>query len=400
MGLTGVALNLVIGRYYGPADLGLFNQVYAVYIVSSQFAVFGLWFSTLKYVSQYTGQPELQSAIIVSALVLVVCIASVVIVCTFFLLGPIGSFFSSSNVAKGCLYALPGLWGYSFNKVLLAVLNGNRDMKAFAGFQMLRYFIMILTLLWCVFGEVPGVQLSLVLSVPEFFLFWGLLYYSKRYYSFIPLQKWKKYLSVHLWFGARSFLSGTVAELNTRVDVIMIGYFSSDYMVGIYSMAALVAEGVSQLSVVVRDNINPLLAQYVARGEKEKLQSLITRSKRWFYLAMGLVLCTSVLFFPRFVISLTGGHLFDQSLGVYIILVLGLALVAGYLPLNMILVQAGHPGQHTLLKCIVVVGNVGLNAILIPLWGIYGAALATSLSVIIAMFCLKQITRKVLGVSL
>ena len=40
---TGVALNFFIAAHFGAAALGQFNQIYAVYIVAAQVAVFGIF---------------------------------------------------------------------------------------------------------------------------------------------------------------------------------------------------------------------------------------------------------------------------------------------------------------------------------------------------------------------
>ena len=40
-GVFGVAINIVIGLVYGSAALGVFNQVFALYLLLSQFVLFG-----------------------------------------------------------------------------------------------------------------------------------------------------------------------------------------------------------------------------------------------------------------------------------------------------------------------------------------------------------------------
>ena len=53
-------------------------------------------------------------------------------------------------------------------------------------------------------------------------------------------------------YGAKSALAGVMLELNAKVDIWMIGVFLSDKLVGIYTFAAMVAEGVYQLLVVLQ----------------------------------------------------------------------------------------------------------------------------------------------------
>jgi O-antigen/teichoic acid export membrane protein len=37
-GVCGIVVNYLVGEVYGPAALGVFNQVFAVYVVASQLA--------------------------------------------------------------------------------------------------------------------------------------------------------------------------------------------------------------------------------------------------------------------------------------------------------------------------------------------------------------------------
>ena len=56
-------------------------------------------------------------------------------------------------------------------------------------------------------------------------------------------------------------------ELNTRVDIIMIGIFMSDEKVGIYSFAALFAEGFYQLLIVLQNIMNPIMARQFSNSK-------------------------------------------------------------------------------------------------------------------------------------
>ena len=60
-------------------------------------------------------------------------------------------------------------------------------------------------------------------------------------------------------------------ELNTRVDIIMIGIFMSDEKVGIYSFAALFAEGFYQLLIVLQNILNPLMARNFSESKLDEI---------------------------------------------------------------------------------------------------------------------------------
>jgi O-antigen/teichoic acid export membrane protein len=75
----------------------------------------------------------------------------------------------------------------------------------------------------------------------------------------------------------RGFFGGMLSDLNTRVDIILLGYFVNDASVGIYSFAAVFAEGFGQISYVVKQNLDPIIGRFTAAKSIDKLRSLIVR---------------------------------------------------------------------------------------------------------------------------
>ena len=53
LALSGIVINIVITGLRDAAALGVFNLAYAVYIIASQFAVWGLHYSVLRHTAFY-----------------------------------------------------------------------------------------------------------------------------------------------------------------------------------------------------------------------------------------------------------------------------------------------------------------------------------------------------------
>jgi len=393
MGLAGVGLNVVIGRYYDAAALGIFNQVFALYIVVSQFASFGIWLSVLRHVSEQAENRQGANRVIVSAIVLVIGSSSLVTLACYLSTPWIEALFDSHDVASGWWYALPGLWGYSINKVLLAIINAHRNMRVYSLAQIGRYLVLIGTLFYVSLSGFEPYRLPVALTVPELLLLPLLLAYISRRYV-VRWSDWNwSWVNEHLGFGLRSFLSGTVAELNTRVDVVMLGIFTSDRAVGVYSMAAIVAEGLYQLSTILRDNLNPIITLYYCSGRREELAGYLRKMMRRSYGLMGLVNLVAIALFPTVLGFFVGRVEFEESWSVLIVLSVGMALASGYFPLSMLLVQGGFPGTHMKIKLYVVAVNILGNLSLIPLVGIHGAAAGTAVSFVASALLLKYYAR-------
>ena len=130
-------INSLIAKHYGPAALGIFNLVFAIYIFQSQVATLGVQYSILRYISEVDDNPAI-GTILCSALVVTEIVSLIIVTVTWFLSLTIGSNIYSEAVVKGVAVMLPGLWCFSINKVLLNALNGlqhNRMLAVFTTFD-------------------------------------------------------------------------------------------------------------------------------------------------------------------------------------------------------------------------------------------------------------------------
>ena len=204
----------------------------------------------------------------------------------------------------------------------------------------------------------------------------------------------------HCGFGGKATVGNILIDVNTRVDVLMLGLFTSDRIVGIYSFAAMLAEGFSQLPIVLRANVNPIITKYRFENSNVDLEVLIRRGVRLLYLYLVPVGILAVACFSL-VFNLFGlGEEFSDSWAVFAILMTGILLSVGYLPFQMLLNQVGSPGFQTVFIASIFVTNVVLNMLLIPMFGMFGAAIATSMSVSAPVLYLKILVRKVVGINI
>jgi len=394
IGLCGIVMNVLIGVFYGRAALGVFNQVFAVYIFFSQFAALGIHYSVLKRVAEHMDDRNASSAIIAGALAPTFLVSAAATAVLFLARHYIGGLLESPEVGVGIAYAAVGMFLFAVNKALLAAINGLRWMRSFAVLQALRPICMLGALVAACYLRLSVGALPVVLSVAEgvIFLAAAALLLGRGYLRG-GLARTPVWTRRHLRFGIRSFGSGVLTELNTRVDVLMLGYFKDDAMVGVYSFAAILAEGVFQILVVLRNNYNPLLAQSLKARDYEGLSQLIRRGKRLTYLAMLLIGLAAVLLYPLGLQLIGQQAKFMSAWPLFGILIAGIVITSGYMPFSFILLQAGRPATHTLLALGVVAFNIAANAVLIPLLAAYGAALATALALVAQAAGLALLTR-------
>ncbi|MFZ5516781.1 MAG: oligosaccharide flippase family protein [Candidatus Zhuqueibacterota bacterium] len=397
MGVTGILLNIIIAKMYNTEILGVFNQLYAIYILLSQLAVAGIHLSILKNVSQYSEKPDGNIREIFSSAIYLVGLLSVLVILSAFFSHSLWiDIFKSSGVKTGFIYMLPGLFFFSINKTYLAYHNAYRRMKAYAVFQSLRYILLMIFLILFIILLVDGNKVVAIFTLSEIVLSVILLLYSLKYIKFSVSRKVIFWAKEHLRFGTRAIVGYVLADVNTRIDVLMLGVFASDKIVGIYSFAAILADGFNQLPIIIRTNVNPIITRYRFSKSIAELENAISRGKKLTYkflIPIGILALLSyplILYIFRF---RTEFSILFNSWGIFSILIAGCMISAGYLPFQMILSQIGCPGKHTKYLTLFFLTNLILNVILISILGMYGAAVATALAFISQVFYLKYFVK-------
>ena len=379
MGVAGIAMNVFIGRQFGAAALGVFNQLFAVHIFLSQFAVLGVQFSVLRHIPEHAQDKRQCGAILASGLLAASLPAFAVTLAAWSLQDALGALFDSDGVRDGLPWIVASVWIFAANKILLNALNGVREMAVFAAGQAGRFVAMFALLIVLAAAGTPANQLSAVIFGAELLLCAFLMARCAARFA-LNLESCAYRIKRHLEFGARGFLSGSMSELNSRVDVIILGIFASDGVVGVYSFAATVAEGLGQLPIVLRNNLNPLLTQAFASGDRDRLAQMAAGARRATYRVMAAIILAAILVFPFFVQLAVAESVFAEASLLFTILAVGLWLGSGYMPLDMYLVQCGFPDMQSFFKAAVLATNITLNLALIPVFGPAGAATAMAAS--------------------
>ena len=90
VGVSGVLTIILISKFYDKQYLGIFNLVYSIYILVSQFTGAGIHFSVLRHISQFSHNEKKSKLVLVSGLMSVtlnalLCISVFYLTSNFFL---------------------------------------------------------------------------------------------------------------------------------------------------------------------------------------------------------------------------------------------------------------------------------------------------------------------------
>jgi O-antigen/teichoic acid export membrane protein len=214
------------------------------------------------------------------------------------------------------------------------------------------------------------------------------IYAIKSHYINIKVDR--EWVREHFRYGFKIMPGNFVLELNARMDVMILGWFASDAIVGVYYFALRFAEGFYQLLVVVRRNINPEIARNVSKKDFTALEEL-----------KGTISKYSKYLIPACAVLITGGYAFvDYLLGgdlsgilPLIIVMLSITATSKYIMFGNTLNQSGYPAQEARLNIVTLGTNIALNLALIPLLGMYGAAIGTAVSYVVFSVILYRSTK-------
>lgn len=398
--VCGMTFNIIIGNAYPENVLGRFNTVYSYYIVLSQFSACGIHMAVSKFVAQYCGKMESEDTILNEA----VWISFFLSLCVSVLGGVVVNLCIPEILGESWLHSMNTIWPalifFSMNKVILGWLNGCSMMKAYAFFQAARNCLIAASLCVFAYGGLQGELLSVVFFVSESILFLTAVLYLSGHWrlSFVWHGNYYRRL---VSFGIRILPANAVLELNTKMDVICLSLILRDeYIVGIYSFAAMFCEGFYQLFVVVRKIINPKITEAWYSGKLTRfIDGLNSRQMKYVYPAG---ICSLLLLCAGFygLLWIMGNTSYLQGMPLIVGTCLFMVINAKSIVFGNILSQTGHPAQESLVNIMTTVWNGIANVGLIPFLGMYGAALATGLSYCVFGWAQKRCVVRRLGIVL
>ncbi len=166
----------------------------------------------------------------------------------------------------------------------------------------------------------------------------------------------------------------------SQTDMIMVGALLNTDRAGIYVAATRLAQLVPLCLIAAAAIAAPTIAELWTVGDRPRLQRLLTVSARIVFLAT-LPLVAGLVLAGRFALGLFGSG-FEQAYIPLLILTAGHLISVSTGTVGYVMTMTGLEGQAAKIMAGVAAANLVLNAVLIPLLGIRGAALATAISTV------------------
>jgi O-antigen/teichoic acid export membrane protein len=296
-------------------------------------------------------------------------------------------------IVSSILFLVVRLFGYSETKreiiyiiTLSVIFNSFWEIfnSIFQAYEKMEYqsFAQVLSSILMLSGVLTAIRLNwnvVGFAFLYFFVNLSVLAYSfficrKKFTGFSIEIDWdfvKRVFRMALPFAA----SAIILTFFFRIDVTMLSSMHGDRAVGYYSSAWRIVEIFTAIPSLYATAILPVMSVYYV-SSIESLKNLYQKSFRFLFVAV-LFIQISIIIFADYLISLTYGQDFIQSVKVLQILVWTLSFVFFNHLLGILIVAINKQKVTVFLSLLCLVLNILLNFFFIPRYSYIGAGLST-----------------------
>ncbi|AKI03262.1 membrane protein involved in the export of O-antigen and teichoic acid [Hoeflea sp. IMCC20628] len=182
----------------------------------------------------------------------------------------------------------------------------------------------------------------------------------------------------------------------TNADVIIVGFYLPPGKVAVYFAAAKTMALVHFVYFAVKAAAAQRFSGLVSGADRTALAAFARQTVQWTFWPSLLVGGLVILAGP-FLLSLFGPT-FQEGHMIMVVLFCGIIAKAMIGPGEVLLTMAGEHKICAAIYAIALTANLGLNVMLIPAWGLIGAATATAAAMMIEASLLHVIIRRRLGI--
>lgn len=383
----GLVFSVLVARLYGAKILGVVAIINSFLMLATIFTVMGTQTSILRLIPEHLAKYSPTSAFKVYRKTQWMVIGISVITAAVFFFG--------ANLIAGKVFSKPHLSTYfalasvfivfqSLMKLNTSAVRGLRLIKFFGLMQLLPQtfnlvFLIAVGMLW------PS------RDVPVYAILFG--FAATGIIGWIIMeQAFKKRMQpndiVHtipgrtiLSISLPMLMTGTMAFIIGQTGVIMLGMFRSETEVGYYAIAVKLAMLTTFILQAINSMAGPIFSELFHSNKMDELFHVAKKSAKLVFWTTSPILI-GFLVFGKPILNLAFGTAFGVAYPALILLVIGqfVSSISGATALFMNMTDNQKILSRIMFMAALI--NVGLNLALIPDYGIYGAAIATMVTLI------------------
>ena len=382
--ISGFYLMHLITNIYGSEGMGVFALSQTILMIMVLLSVFGTDTASLKYSSEYFSNKDYNklnsfySSIIKLVLILSIFISFFV----FFIRGELSVFLNKPFLNQSLVFISLSILPMSFININSESLRGIGEYSLFTALRYVLLPIFTILLIYIIgdnndlFSPIKAYAISINIICLISFIYWFKKIDFFKYYFKINSN-----LKDLITYSFPVLISNSMLLLIQWIDIIILGYFETSSAIGIYS----VIMKISLFSSVILFSINSIVAsefsKLFSQNKMDDLRLLIKKSSKIIFfitipiLILIIVFAESILGFFGTDFMVSKKTLYILMIGQFINILCG---SVGYILLM--------TDKQNIFKNIMIFAtffNIVMNIILIPLYSINGAAIASSISLIL-----------------
>jgi len=381
--ITGYIFTFLISIYYGAKGVGMYSLSFTVLSISGMLGALGTQTSILRFVGQFSAENSFHKirSLYKKILMLVIPSSLIIAFTLFFFSETIArSIFHNESLAKAFMIISLSIPFFVMNSVHVEMIRGMKIIKFSEYLRSANTTFFSAILIFSMHFFVSNYYLPIAAFAASI----GLTFIFSTSYVIRKMNTFPKQgpdslsskdllkTSLPMMMTAFSFL------LMGNITIIMLGMYATTQQVGIYTISLKIASITSFVLIAVNTIAAPKFSELYWSQRTTDLRRVVeSTTKLAFSISTPILL--AIVLFPEFFLSLFGK---EFVLGKYatIILAMGQFVSTASGSVGYFLSMTG--GQNALRNIIIsgMVLNIVLNAMLIPRYGINGAALSTMIS--------------------
>lgn len=257
-----------------------------------------------------------------------------------------------------------------------------------------------------VFFKVIGVLLTFILiKSPDDILLYGFLTIfaaSANYicnfiniHKYITFKKFKNYnLKKHFKPIFSLLTASIIISIYANFDIVMLGFISLEYEVGLYNAALKIKSILLSLSTAITAVMIPRISYYIQNKDEKGINKLLIKSLQISLLIAFPVCIYCLLFSKNILLFVCGISYIEAENTLKLLMILILPLILTNLFGNQILIPFGKENRFSQSVFIGMWINLILNLLLIPKYGASGAAFGSIITEIWNVFWMSHNEKK------
>lgn len=386
--LSGYAFTILVFRWAGKGGYGVFELAFTALTLITVLARLGLESAIVKYISGYMVTKEYGKAVRIYQFSFWIILAlSIALGAGLFVFAtPLSSLFDGQNLSEAFQWAALAIPAYSILQLNGETLRGLKRMKEFSYLQNGTLMLLATMVFWLWFDRdlANGVAAVKAYVGAVYFLTIFSFYYLRTAYvkdlgspTMLPVGRRGVISS-----AIPMMISGSMFLVMSWTDTLMIGHFMTDADVGLYRFVFKMATLITFAQFAINSIVAPMISGFMADQNIPGLRKIIHQIGL-INLVMSLPIFLIFAVFPEWILDTAGNGDMSDGVTVFVILAIGQVVNALCGPVMYTLNMSGHEKVSQRIMLWTATLNLVANLVLIPMYGILGAAIATTVSMMI-----------------